>query len=318
MDHRDLIDAALELAIVPSFSAIGPRVRSTLWAWEDPAPRALAGRTALVTGATGGLGRIIATTFADLGARVLVVGRDPGKVEALRRELAEAHGDDRAAGFVADMSSLASVAAAAAAIRASETALDIVVDNAGAINPERTTSADGFESTMALMAIGPFAFVRGLMPLLEHSADARVIAVTSGGMYAQSLDVGDLDGDTIDYNGPRFYARAKRAQVALIREWARRSRGSGVTFAAMHPGWARTPGLSASLPGFERVMGPILRTPADGADTVIWLATTARPNVESGRLYLDRRVRPYDRVPWTRLDAAARRALWNEVARRAG
>ena len=106
--------------------------------------------------------------------------------------------------------------------------------------------------------------------------------------------------------------------MALIREWARRSRGSGVTFAAMHPGWARTPGLSASLPGFERVMGPILRTPADGADTVIWLATTARPNVESGGLYLDRRVRPYDRVPWTRLDAAARRALWNEVARRAG
>ncbi|HJP89852.1 MAG TPA: SDR family NAD(P)-dependent oxidoreductase [Candidatus Limnocylindrales bacterium] len=318
MDQRHLIDAALELTVVPSFSAIGPRVRGRLWGWRDAAPGSLEGRTAVVTGATGGLGKVVSTTFADLGARVLLVGRDTDRVEALRGEIARAHGEGRVAGFVADMSSLGSVAAAVAAILASETQLDIVVDNAGAIHDERTTSADGFEASMALMAIGPFAFVRGLMPLLERSPDARVIAVASGGMYAQGLEMADLDGDAVEYNGPRFYARAKRAQVTLVREWARRTRGSSVTFVSMHPGWARTPGLSASLPGFDRLMGPILRTPEQGADTIVWLATAGRSEIESGRLYLDRRVRPFDRLPGTRLHAAERAALWDEVVRRVG
>jgi NAD(P)-dependent dehydrogenase (short-subunit alcohol dehydrogenase family) len=219
---------------------------------------------------------------------------------------------------VADMASLASIEAAVAAIAESEPTLDLLVDNAGAIFPERTISEDGFESSMALMAIGPFALVRGLMPILRSSADARVIAVTSGGMYTQSLAVTDLDGRSLEYSGPRFYARAKRAQVALVREWARRTRGGPVTFHAMHPGWVRTPGLSASLPGFDRLMGPILRTPDEGADTIIWLATAPREEIGSGLLYLDRRSRPFDRVPWTRLSAPDRRRLWDLVVERTG
>jgi NAD(P)-dependent dehydrogenase (short-subunit alcohol dehydrogenase family) len=271
-----------------------------------------------VTGATGGLGRATAAALADLGARVVLTGRDPGRLEALRSELAATHGDARAGAVVADLGSLESIGTAVAAIVDAEPRLDLVVDNAGAIFPERTTSADGFESSMALMAIGPFALVRGLLPLLRRSPDARVIAVTSGGMYTQSLDVTDLDGMSLSYSGPRFYARAKRAQVALVREWARRSRGGPVTFHAMHPGWARTPGLSASLPGFDRLMGPILRTPEEGADTITWLATAPREQIGSGRLFLDRRSRPFDRVPWTRLSAGERRDLWAEVVRRTG
>lgn len=318
MDHRHLIDGLLELAIVPSFSAIGPRVRRRLWAWRDPAPDALMGRTALVTGASGGLGRATAESFAALGARVLLVGRDADRLEALRATLIAEHGEDRFPAFVADMASLASVRSAVEAITTSEPALDIVVDNAGAIYPDRTASVDGIEASLALMAIGPFALVAGLMPMLRRSRDARVIAVTSGGMYSQPLDVDDLDGATVAYGGPRFYARAKRAQVALIREWARRTAGSSVSFASMHPGWARTPGLSDSLPGFDRVMGPILRTPTEGIDTVVWLATAPHPDVASGGLYLDRRPRPFDRAPWTRLAAADRRRLWELVVVRSG
>lgn len=317
MDHRDLIDAALELAVVPSFSAIGARVRRRLWGWEDPSRGALEGRTALVTGATGGLGRVTSSQLADLGARVVLVGRDPDRLEELRRDIASRHGPDRAISVTADMSSLRSVEAAAAAIRRSETSLDLLVDNAGAIHPERTASADGSEASIALMAVGPFALVRALLPLLERSPDARVIAVTSGGMYAQPVDVADLDGARLEYSGPRFYARAKRAQVALVREWARRHPAGPISFHAMHPGWARTPGLSASLPGFDRLMGPLLRTPEEGADTIVWLATARREELGSGRLFLDRRPRPFDRVPWTRLRAADRAALWAEVDRRA-
>jgi NAD(P)-dependent dehydrogenase (short-subunit alcohol dehydrogenase family) len=103
-----------------------------------------------------------------------------------------------------------------------------------------------------------------------------------------------------------------------MREWARRVAETGVSFAAMHPGWADTPGLAESLPAFHRWMRPLLRTPAAGADTIVWLAAHPEPASTSGRLYLDRRPRPFDRIPATRLSAADRRRLWHEVVRLAG
>jgi NAD(P)-dependent dehydrogenase (short-subunit alcohol dehydrogenase family) len=271
-----------------------------------------------VTGATGGRGKATAHALAALGARVLLVGRDAGRLEALRTELGAGRDADRFPIHVADMADLVSVRSAARAIAAAEVSLDLVVDNAGMIYAERTAAPDGTEASMALMVLGPFVLVSALLPLLRRSPDARVIAVTSGGMYAQSLDVDDLDGAAVEYNGARFYARAKRAQVAIVREWARRLRGTSITVVSMHPGWARTPGLSASLPGFARVMGPLLRTPAEGIDTITWLATASRAALDGGRVYLDRRPRPFDRAPWTRHSAEKRRALWDEVVRRAG
>jgi NAD(P)-dependent dehydrogenase (short-subunit alcohol dehydrogenase family) len=134
-------------------------------------------------------------------------------------------------------------------------------------------------------------------------------------MYAQPLDLDDLAWARRPWNGTRAYAQAKRAQVALIREWARRVPPEDVAFSAMHPGWAATPGLEASLPGFSRVMGPLLRTAGDGADTAIWLATDPAAARETGRLFLDRRARPFDRVPNTRLSGADRRRLWDLVVR---
>lgn len=318
MDARDVVDGLLELAVVPSFSAIGPEVRRRLWSWTAPAPGSLEGQTALVTGATGGLGRATAQAFAALGARVVLVGRDAGRLEALQAELGGGADPGRFPVHVADMADLASVRSAVQRIAAAEASLDVVIDNAGMIYPDRTAAPDGSEASMALMVLGPFVLVAGLLPLLRRAPDARVIAVTSGGMYTQPLDVHDLDGAALDYNGPRFYARAKRAQVAIVREWARRLRGTSISVVAMHPGWARTPGLSASLPGFERVMGPLLRTPEQGIDTITWLATAPRPALEPGSLYLDRRPRPFDRVPWTRLGGEPRRALWTEVVRRTG
>ena len=98
------------------------------------------------------------------------------------------------------------------------------------------------------MVVGPFALIAGLLPLLRRTGRARVVAVTSGGMYAQRLDLDDLAWAHRPWNGTRAYAAAKRAQVALIREWARRVPPHDVAFSAMHPGWAATPGLEASLP----------------------------------------------------------------------
>jgi len=318
MDQRDVVDALLELAVVPSFSAIGARVRRPLWGWEDPGPGSLSGRTVVVTGATGGLGRAASHALANLGARVVLVGRSREKLDALRDELTQSSGEDRFPVVVADLAGIEAARAAGREIAAANAVVDVVVDNAGMIYPERTLSPEGHEASMALMVLAPFAFVTELLPALRRSPDGRVVVVTSGGMYAQALDAGDLDGAAVPYNGARFYARAKRAQVSLVREWARRTRGSTLSFVSMHPGWARTPGLAASLPGFEQVMGPILRTPEEGIDTITWLASAPPSALEPGRLYLDRRPRPFDRVPWTRMSAAQRRALWDEVVRRTG
>ena len=273
----------------------------------------MAGRTVLVTGPTSGLGRAVTDALAALGARVVLVGRSPERLAALRDSLVREHGEDRFPIVVADMGSLESVKAAASRVLATETRLDVLIDNAGAIFPERTVGPDGIEATLATLAVGPFAIEAGLLPLMARTPGARVVAVTSGGMYTQAVRLDDLQHERESWSGPRAYARAKRIQVALMREWNRRLAGSGIDVAAnaMHPGWADTPGLAEALPGFYRRMHRILRTPAEGADTIVWLATLAIAG--GGKLYLDRRPRPFDRVPSTRLKAADRRRLWNAV-----
>lgn len=311
---RSVVDAALEISVVGSFSRIGPLVRRRLNGWTAPPPTALAGRTVIVTGPTSGLGRAATRALAAAGARVVLVGRDEGRLRALSEDLTAVHGDARFPIVVSDMGSLASVRAAVDRILATEARLDVVVDNAGAIFADRRVGPDGIETTFALLVVGPFVLVEGLLPLLRRTAGSRVIAVTSGGMYAQRLDLDDLDSRATPYSGPRAYARAKRAQVTLMREWSRRLGPRGISFAAMHPGWTDTPGLAASLPGFYRVMRPLLRTPGDGVDTIAWLATHPDPRSTSGRLYLDRHARPIDRFPTTRVSAADRRRLWDIVA----
>lgn len=301
-----MVDDALEITVVGSFTRIGPAVRRRLFGWTDPAPGALDGRTALVTGPTSGLGRATTLALAALGARVVLVGRDEDRLAALRDELVAAHGDDRFPYIVADMGSLASVRAAADRVLATEVRLDVLVDNAGAIFPERQEGPDGIEATLALMVVGPFVLTARLLPLLRATPGSRVIAVTSGGMYSQGLHLDDLEWRDGSYNGTLAYARAKRAQVSLVREWSRRLAATGIAFVAMHPGWAETPGIREQLPGFYDVMKPLLRTPADGVDTIVWLATRPDPGAGSGRLFLDRRPRPFDRVPATRVSAVDR------------
>jgi dehydrogenase/reductase SDR family protein 12 len=312
VDTRSLIDDALEVSIVGSFSRIGYLTRHRIHGWSEPRPGALAGRTVLVTGPTSGLGRATSAALADLGARVILLGRSRDRLQALSTELMSMHGADRFPCVVADMSSLSAVDEAVERIRSSEEQLDVIVDNAGAIHPRRQLSADGIESTLATMVVGPFVLVSGLLPLLEESA-GRVISVVSGGLYAQPLDLDDLQSERSPFDGTRAYARAKRASVALVREWARRRRDAGTRFNAMHPGWADTPGLAEALPGFHRLMGPLLRTPEEGIDTTLWLATDPEAGRRGGELFLDRRARPFDRVPMTRLDLAARRRLWDIV-----
>ena len=123
-------------------------------------------------------------------------------------------------------------------------------------------------------------------------------------MYTEAFDIETLEMDEASYKGSAAYARAKRAQVLLTAAWQRREAPGGLGFHAVHPGWARTPGLAESLPGFNRALGPLLRSPAEGVDTLCWLATQPDGEPEGGRLWLDRRARSVHRLRRTRVDEA--------------
>jgi NAD(P)-dependent dehydrogenase (short-subunit alcohol dehydrogenase family) len=340
LDPRNLLDWTLELTVIGSFGRPGLVLRRRLFGWDLPAQNSMAGRTVLVTGPTSGLGRAATETIAALGARVVLVGRSPERLAAFRDSLIREHGEDRFPLVLADMGSMKSVKAAASRVLATEPRLDVLIDNAGAMFPERTIGPDGIEATLATLVVGPFALEAALLPLMARTPGSRIVSVTSGGMYTQPVRLDDLQNEREPWSGPRAYARAKRIQVALVREWDRRlvAAGIDVTVNAMHPGWADTPGLAEALPGFYRRMRPLLRTPAEGADTIVWLAThpaasgavpetdganspsafRADSRADGGKLYLDRRERPFDRVPATRLTAADRRQLWNAVLELSG
>ncbi len=313
MDRRSVADELLEQTIVGSFSRIGIGLRRRVFAWPPFTGGSLDGRTVLITGPTSGLGRAATDALAALGARVILVGPSQDRLAGVRNALVAAHGVDRFPIVVADMGSLASVRAAVTRVLETESRLDVLIDNAGAIFQERIEGPDGIEATFTTLVVGPFVLVSDLLQLLQRTPGSRVISVTSGGMYSQRLHLDDLEWRSEPFSGSRAYARAKRAQVALVREWARRLGPRGIVINAMHPGWVATPGLAESLPGLYGLIRPLLRTPAEGADTIVWLAAAADARVRSGALFVDRRPRPFDRIPTTRLSATDRRRLWEMV-----
>jgi NAD(P)-dependent dehydrogenase (short-subunit alcohol dehydrogenase family) len=313
------LDTALDRTVVPGFSRVGHAVRRRLPTWpDDPASGALAGRHVIVTGASSGLGRRTALDLAGLGATVHLVVRDAGRGGRVAAEVETAVGRVGAARvWVCDVSDLDAVRAFCAAFLAAGLPLRALVHNAGALPPERTTSAQGHESTMALHVLGPVLMTELLLPALGADA-GRVVFVTSGGMYTQALPVLDPDFEQGDWSGTVAYARSKRAQVELLPVLDRRwGTASGVSVHATHPGWASTPGVDTSLPRFAATMRPLLRPDGAGTDTTTWLVAT-EPAPASGLLWHDRRVRPTSVLPRTRSTAEDRELFWQWVAMATG
>jgi dehydrogenase/reductase SDR family member 12 len=292
-----LADAVLEASVVGSFTRIGYQARRRLFAWSPLETLSFTGKNVVVTGATSGIGRVAAEIMACGGARVCVVGRDLDRTERARAEI-EAASRAAVEAELADLSSMSQSAVLAERYADGHDSLDILVLNAGALLHDFTPTAEGNETTLAVHVLSPFLLISAFRALLELAA-GRVILVSSGGMYAQALDVAALDPAPVDYDGTKAYARCKRAQVVLAEEWTRRLLGTGVTVNAMHPGWADTRALRDSLPGFSRMLGPLLRTPEEGADTIVWLAGAAEVAGTSGEFFLDREARTKHRLART-------------------
>lgn len=307
-----VIDRAMDALVVPGFTRLGPAIRSRVGHWAPAAaPGSMTGRTVVVTGATSGIGLVTATQLAAAGATVWLVGRDATRLATAAASVVAVAEQGEVHTAVADMADLVAVRALADRLLTDAPVLDVLVHNAGALSAQRRLSPQGLEETVAAQVVGPHLLTSLLLPSLTAASPGRVITVSSGGMYASPLRVADIEmGD--DYGGSEQYARAKRAQIVLNEMRAQRTDTAAVVFHSMHPGWADTPGVRSSLPAFRRVVGPLLRSAAEGADTVVWLAASAEAATTSGSFWCDRAVRPTHRLPSTRRSDTPeqREALW--------
>jgi NAD(P)-dependent dehydrogenase (short-subunit alcohol dehydrogenase family)/carbon monoxide dehydrogenase subunit G len=275
----------------------------------------LQGSTAVVTGATSGLGRIAAERLAELEARVILVGRNKEKLDRALEEIVDATGNQNISLEIADLSLMADVRSLAQRLLESEPEIDILVNNAAVLPLERSLTAEGFETAFATDLLSPFLLTRLLLPRLKKSAPSRIINVLSGGMYLSGLDVHDLQNAQGDYDGSRAYARAKRGLMVLTELWAAEFQASDIVVNAMHPGWADTPGVQTSLPGFHKLTRSVLRTPEEGADTIVWLAAAPEAGRVSGKFWLDREPHLAAIIPGTAGDQDQRKALVDELER---
>lgn len=296
-----IVDGVLEASVIGSFSRAGFAVRSRLERWAPPPD--LSGRVVVVTGASSGIGQAAAFELARLGATLWLVGRDAERTATTARRARELGTGAAVEPVVLDIVDADAVDAFVTRIASLHTRLHALVHAAGALSATYRSAPTGEELTVATAVLAPFRLTWLLSPLLRRSGDATVVTVSSGGMYTQPFDLERLEMSPEAYRGSTAYARAKRAQVVLSHEWARRWRADGVASYSCHPGWVDTPGLASGLPTFAK-LGPLLRTPAEGADTVVWLtaggarsAAVAHPTTEG--FFHDRHRRGEYHLPWT-------------------
>jgi retinol dehydrogenase-14 len=275
-----------------------------------PPPRTMTGRTVLVTGGTGGIGKATAAGLAALGARVAITGRD-------RRRAEQAAADIRAAGgpevdvFVADMSSQAEVRRLAFEVLDGLPRLDVLVNNVGGFWNTRHVTADGLERTFALNHLAPFLLTTLLLDRLKQNAPARVVTVSSRAQATGRIDFADLQGERA-YSGQRAYNQSKLANVLFTYELARRLDGSGVTANVLHPGVVRT-AIGTEDPGtLQRLLVPLARlftkSPEQGAATSIHLASAPELEQVSGQYFADSRPK---RTSSRSYDDAVAARLWD-------
>jgi dehydrogenase/reductase SDR family protein 12 len=297
------------------FTRFGYRAARRHW---NPVSAYLGDRHIVITGATSGLGLATAEVLAARGAELTLVARDAGKAKRVVQDLERRFGNQRIHVEIAELSMLEDVGALAARLRKKGKAIDVLVNNAGALINPREETAEGLEKSFALLLLSPYVLTERLHPLLSKAATqrgvARVVNVLSGGMYTQKIHVDDLQSQKGTYSGSVAYARAKRGLMILTEEWARRWTRDGIVVNAMHPGWADTPGVRSALPQFHRVTERVLRTSQEGADTIVWLAAATEAAKVSGEFWLDRRPHAKHVLPGTRETPAERRQLLKALA----
>jgi len=260
--------------------------------------RDLEEETILVTGATDGLGKRVASALAGRGATVLLHGRSRERLEATIEQIREQTGNEKLRCYLADLSSLRAVRDLAERILSDEERLDVLVNNAGIISREREESEDGYELTFAVNYLSHFLLTGLLLPMLRASAPARIVNVASAGQSPINFDDPMLERG---YDAMGAYTRSKLAQVMFTMELAGRLQGTGVTVNALHP---------ASLMDTKMIRGTFgytMSTVEEGVEAVVRLAASPELEGVTGRYFDGTREARANRQTY---DAEARRRLW--------
>ena len=274
----------------------------------------MTGKTVLITGGTGGIGRAAAIALAGMGARVGITGRDRARAEAAAAGSPASRATPAVDVFVADLSSQSEVRRLAGEVLATYPRLDVLINNVGGFWSHRHVTADGLEHTFALNHLAPFLLTNLLLDRLIASAPARIVTVSSGAQSMGKVDFDDLMGEP-RYSGQLAYNQSKLANVMFTYELARRLEGTGVTATALHPGMTNT-AFSAEDPSrvfapLVAIMRPFMRSPERGAETAVYLASS--PDVEgvTGRYFADRKAK---RSSESSYDTIAAARLWHVSA----
>jgi retinol dehydrogenase 14 len=278
------------------------------------AAASMTGKTVLITGGTGGIGKAAAVALASMGARVGVTGRDRARAEqaaiTIRRESNNAAVDV----FVADLSSQAEVRRLADEVLAAYPRLDVLLNNVGGFWAHRHVTADGLEHTFALNHLAPFLLTSLLLERLRASAPARVVTVSSAAQSMGRIDFDDLMGEG-KYSGQRAYNQSKLANVMFSYELARRLKGAGVTATVLHPGVTNTGfGAEDTARGWGpliAVMRLFMKNPDQGAETSVYLASSSRAEGLTGKYFANRTAKKTHKASY---DAATIARLWQVSA----
>jgi NAD(P)-dependent dehydrogenase (short-subunit alcohol dehydrogenase family) len=268
------------------------------------------GKTVLVTGANQGIGKATAIALARKGARVVIVSRNAEKGRAALAEVQAASPQRDGELMIADLSSQVEVRRLAAEFRSHHPRLDVLVNNAGLLVPERHTTVDGIEETFAVNHLAPLLLTLELVDLLKASGPARVVTVSSEAHRGAHMHWDDLQFRTHKYRSFKAYGQSKLANILFTYELARRLEGTGVTANALHPGVIAS-GFGQTYPGpismLIKIARPFLLTPEEGAATSVYLASS--PEVEGVTGQYFSKCRPV-RSNAVSYDVASQRKLW--------
>jgi len=277
-------------------------------------PGTMSGKTVLITGGTAGIGKATAVGLARLGARVAITGRHAERAEAAADDIRAASGNPAVDAYGADLSAQAQVRRLAAEVLDAYPRLDVLVNNAGGFWNTRRVTVDGLEHTFALNHLAPFLLTHLLRDRLIATAPARIVTVSSGAQAVGRIDFDDLQGER-SYSGQRAYNQSKLANVMFTYELARRLEGTGVTATVLHPGVVRTAFAAEDPARWQRVFLPVIRpfmkTPDQGAETSIYLASSPDVDDITGRYFADRKPKRSSKASY---DTAAQARLWQVSA----
>lgn len=277
------------------------------------------GKTVVITGGTSGIGEVAAIRLAQQGARIVLIARDQARAAMTMSKLKSANPSAAHVARYGDLSSLADMKRVAGEVASSESRIDVLINNAGAVSLSRKTSVDGLEMTFATNHMAYFVVTNILLARLKATPGARIVSTASDAHRSAKLDFDDLQSEK-SYSSFRVYGTSKLCNILFTRELARRLDGADTTANCLHPGFVGTRFGQNNVGNiFTKLLrGAIMSlgiSPEEGARTIIHLASSPDVAQISGEYFYKCKVaEPTDAAQ----DDANAQRLWDVSAKIAG